>query len=153
MTAYPEEGTARTGAPADPPAGAAGGAGNEPASVGELVSEISRDVSTLMRQQVELAKAELRQEATKAGAGAGMLGGASLAGYLALLFLTVAAMVGLGHVIGLGWSALVVAVMWALAALALFTTGRSRLRGVHPKPERTIETLKEDAQWARHPTS
>ncbi len=145
MTAYPDERAA--------PRGAAGDGGRESASVGQLVSEISEDLSTLMRQQVELAKAELKQEATKAGAGAGMLGGASLAGYLTVLFVTVAGMVGLGHVIGLGWSALVAAAVWGLAALVLFTTGRSRLRSVRPKPERTIDTLKEDAQWARHPTS
>ena len=141
MTAYPDDRDTRTARP-----------GGDP-SIGQLVAEIGDDLSTLVRQQVELAKAELKQEASQAGKGAGMLGGASLAGYLVLLFLSVAAMVGLGDLIGLGWSALVVAAAWAVVALVLFTTGRSRLRRVNPKPERTVETLKEDAQWARHPTS
>jgi hypothetical protein len=58
-------------------------------------------------------------------------------------------MFGLGNVVGLGWAALILAVIWGVVGGVLFATGRNRLRQVHPKPEQTIETLKEDAQWAR----
>ncbi len=80
-------------------------------SVGEIFADISRDLSTLMRQEVELAKAELRESATRAGKGAGMFGGAGLAGYFVLLFLSIAVWWGLGNHLGRGWSALIVALI------------------------------------------
>ncbi len=123
------------------------------ASVGELMSEITADVSALMRQEVELAKAEIKHEATKAGKGAGMLGGAAYGGHMVLLFGSLALVFAIGSQIGLGWAALIVTGVWAVIAAVLAVRGRQQLRRVHPKPERTIETLKEDAQWARHPTS
>ncbi|MCK2212294.1 phage holin family protein [Actinomadura sp. ATCC 31491] len=122
---------------------------HEEPTLGQLVGEIGEDISKLFRQEVELAKAEIRQEAAKAGKAAGMLGGAGFAGYMAALLLTLAVMFGLGNVMDLGWAALIVAVIWAIAAGVLFVTGRNRMREVNPKPEQTIETLKEDAQWAR----
>ncbi|MGI5270186.1 phage holin family protein [Nonomuraea sp. CA-218870] len=121
----------------------------EQQSLGQLVAEIGEDVSKLFRQEVELAKAEIRQEAVKAGKAAGMLGGAGFAGYMVALLLTLAVMFGLGNVMDLGWAALIVAAIWAAAGAALFVSGRARLRRVNPKPEQTIETLKEDAAWAR----
>jgi len=122
------------------------------ASLGELVGELTADLSRLMRQELELAKAEIRQEASKAGKAAGMLGAAGFAGYMTAVLLSLALVFALGSFMGLGWAALVVAVLWGIAGFALFSTGRARLRTVSPKPERTIETLKEDAEWARHPT-
>jgi hypothetical protein len=122
-------------------------------SLGALMSEISKDLSTLMRQEVELAKVELKEEVAKAGKGAGMLGAAGFAGYLFIVLLSFAAAYGLGSQIGYGWGTLIVAAIWAVIGAVLFVLGRSRLRRVSPKPERTIQTLKEDAQWARHPTS
>ncbi|GII02816.1 phage holin family protein [Planobispora takensis] len=118
-------------------------------SLGQLVSEIGDDLSKLFRQEVELAKAEVRQEAVKAGKAAGMLGGAGFAGYMVALLVTLAVMFGLGAVMPLGWAALIVAAVWAGIGAALFVTGRAQLKRVSPKPEQTIETLKEDAQWAR----
>jgi hypothetical protein len=125
----------------------------EPASTGQLVTEIAGDVQKLFRQEVELAKAEVRQEAGKAARAAGMLGGAGIAGYLVILLASLAVVFGLGNLMDLGWAALIVAAGWAVIGAVLFVAGRSRLRSVSPKPERTIETLKENAQWARHPTS
>ena len=122
-------------------------------SLGTLMGEISRDLSTLMRQELELAKVEIKEEATKAGKGAGMLGGSGFAGYMVIILLSFAAAFGIGSQIGLGWGTLIVAAIWAVIGAVLFALGRARLRRVSPKPERTIETLKEDAQWARHPTS
>ncbi|MFJ1812309.1 MULTISPECIES: phage holin family protein [unclassified Streptomyces] len=121
-------------------------------SVGELLSVVTSDVQTLFRQEVELAKAEVRQEATKAGKAAGMYGGAGFAGYMVLLFLSLAAVLGLANVIDAGWAALVVAVVWAAIAAVLYQRGSTRMRTVAPKPEQTLETMKENAQWARHPT-
>jgi hypothetical protein len=112
-------------------------------SVGELLGEISQDLSTLFRQEVELAKAEIKEEATKAGKGAGMLGGAALAGYLTLLFLSFAAWWGLANVMDVGLAALIVAVIWGITAGVLALRGRDTLRKVNPKPERTIDTARE----------
>jgi hypothetical protein len=124
----------------------------EPPSIGEIIGEISDDLSQLFRQEVELAKAEVRQEATKAGKAAGMLGGAGLAGYMVALFVTLALMFGLGNVMDLGWAALIVAVVWGVVGAVLYAAGRNRLRTVTPVPRQTVETLKEDAQWLKNPT-
>ncbi|MFJ8361945.1 phage holin family protein [Streptomyces sp. NPDC093984] len=120
--------------------------------MGELLSEVTSDVQTLLRQEVHLAKAEMRQEATKAGKAAGMYGGAGFAGAMVALFLSLAAVFGLANVIHPAWAALVVTGIWAAVAAVLYALGRSRMRTVSPKPQHTVETLKEDVQWARHPT-
>lgn len=125
--------------------------GEEP-SLGELVGELTEDLSRLMRQELELAKAEIRQEAGKAGKAAGMLSVAGFAGYMTVVLLSLALVFALASFMGLGWAALVVAALWAITGAILFSAGRARLRKVSPKPERTIETLKEDAEWVRHPT-
>lgn len=112
-------------------------------SVAELVGEVTQDLSTLMRQELELAKAEVKQEAVKTGKAAGMLGGAGFAGYMTLLFASIAAWWGLANVIDQGWAALIVTGIWALIGTVLFMVGRRRLQEVHPTPERTAETVKE----------
>lgn len=121
-------------------------------SVGELLSVVTSDLQSLFRQEVELAKAEIRQEASRAGKAAGMYGGAGFAGSMVLLFLSVAALLGLTEVIAGGWAALVVTAIWAVVAAVLYRKGRERMRTVNPKPEQTVETMKENAEWARHPT-
>jgi hypothetical protein len=112
-------------------------------SVGQLMGEVSQDLSTLMRQELALAKAELKQEAIKSGKGAGMLGGAGFAGYMLLLFVSCAAWWGLANVMDQGWAALIVAAIWAAIGAVLFAAGRNQMREVNPAPERTAETLKE----------
>jgi len=121
-------------------------------SIGELIGDISNDLSQLFRQEVELAKAEVRQEAAKAGKAAGMLGGAGFAGYLAVLLLSLAAVWGLDNVMDRGWAALIVALVWGVAGAVMFVVGRNRLKTVDPMPRRTVEALKEDAQWLKNPT-
>jgi uncharacterized membrane protein YqjE len=111
------------------------------ASVGELLSDISTDISTLMRQEVELAKAELRQSATKAGKGAGMLGGATIFAHLALVFLLLAIWWGLGDAIGRAWSGLVVTVVLALIAGGLAVVGRKEVQTISGLPK-TASTVK-----------
>jgi hypothetical protein len=110
-------------------------------SLGDLLGEVSRDISTLMRQEVELAKAELKQSATRAGKGAGLLGGAGYAGSMVVLFLSIAVWWGLGHLIDNGWSALVVAAAWAIVAAIMFVVGRKKLKEVQGMPQ-TVDSLK-----------
>src|SRR3954447_1348744 len=120
----------------------------EDSSVGQLLSELTADVQRLFRQEVELAKAEIREEATKAGKVAGMFGGAGFAGYMVALFLSLAALFALANVMDAGWSALIVTAVWAVIGAVLYRKGRDRMHSVSPLPARTVETLKEDAQWA-----
>jgi hypothetical protein len=110
-------------------------------SLGELISEVTGDLSTLMRQELELAKAELQQSATRAGKGAGMLGGAAVAGYFVLLFVSIALWWAIGSATGLGWAAVIVAVLWGVIAAILVVAGRSSLRSVRGIP-RTTDTVK-----------
>jgi hypothetical protein len=112
-------------------------------SVGQLVGEVSQDLSMLMRQELALAKAEVKQEAIKSGKAAGLLGGAGFAGYMLLLFLSIAAWWGLANVMDQSWAALIVAAVWAVTGAVLYAAGRARMREVNPAPERTAETLKE----------
>jgi hypothetical protein len=114
----------------------------ETVPLGELLSDLTRDVSTLMRQEVELAKVELKESATKAGKGAGMMAGAAWAGHLTMLFLSLALWWALGQLIGLGWSAVVVAVIWGIVAAVLASMGRKELNTIKGMP-RTTETVKE----------
>ncbi len=113
------------------------------ASIGELISDVTRDLSTLIRQEFELATAELKQEVVKSGKAASGLGGAGFAGYMTLLFLSLALWAGLANVMQPGRAALIVAALWAIIAVALYAAGRKQLRQVQPTPERTVETLKE----------
>ena len=111
-------------------------------SLGELLGDVTRDLSTLMRQELELAKAEAKQSATKAGKGGGMLAGAGVAGHFVLLFLSIALWYALGELIGLGWSAVVVAVIWGIIAAVLASIGRKELNKIKGMPQ-TAETLQE----------
>lgn len=115
----------------------------EGTSVGQLIGEVTKDLSTLMRQELDLAKVELKVEAKKAGQGAGMFGAAGFAGYMLLLFLSLALMWGLANVMDTGWAGLIVAAIWAVIGAVAFVLGRNKFRQVHPKPERTVETLQQ----------
>jgi len=121
-------------------------------SVGDLIGNISNDLSQLFRQEVELAKVELKQEAAKAGKAGGMLGAAAFAGYLAIVLLSFAVVFALSEVMPPGWAALIVAVVWAAVGGVLYANGRKQLKTVDPVPHRTVDTLKEDAQWLKNPT-
>ena len=112
------------------------------ASLGELLGDVTRDLSTLMRQELELAKAEAKQSATKAGKGGGMLAGAGVAGHFVLLFLSLALMFALGALMPLGWATVIVAVIWAIIAAILASMGRKELKAIKGMPQ-TAETLQE----------
>ena len=130
------------GSYAPPPHAAGGYEDVGDVSLGELVGNVTRDLSTLMRQELALAQAELKAEARTAGKAAGALGAAGFAGYMAVLFASISLWWALGHLIGNGWSALVVAVLWGIVGAVLYSSGRKKLREVNPTPERTVDTLK-----------
>ncbi|MFI7608006.1 phage holin family protein [Micromonospora sp. NPDC049366] len=107
-------------------------------SLGELMRQVSTDLSTLLRQEVELAKAEIRQEGRKAGKAAGLFGGAGFGGYMVALFLSLALWAGLANVMDAGWAALIVAVLWGAIAAVLYSMARKnaqRVRGLRQTNE------------------
>jgi uncharacterized membrane protein YqjE len=115
----------------------------EGVSVGALIGEVAKDMSTLMRQELELAKVELKAEAKKAGTGAGMFGAAAFAGYMVLMFLSFALWWALENVMDAGLAALIVAVLWGIVAAVTGLMGKKKFQQVNPKPERTVETLQQ----------
>jgi hypothetical protein len=102
---------------------------------------VTQDLSTLMRQEIQLAKAELRDEAAKGGKAGGMLAGAGIAAHLVLVFLSVALWWGLSNVMDGGWAGLIVAGIWALIAAVLAAVGRTRMKQMRGLPQ-TTETAK-----------
>ena len=124
----------------------------EEVSVGQLIGDISRDLSTLMRQEMELAKVEIKTEVQKGAKGAGMLGGAGFLGLFALIFLSIALAYAISWFgIGLGWGFFIVGMLYLVVAAVLALLGKKQLSKVGP-PEKTIATVKDDVAWAKHPT-
>jgi len=119
-------------------------------SLGDIVGDIASDLSTMVRSELELAKTEAKQEVSKAGKGAGLLGGAAMSGWLALLFLSLCAMYLLDNSMEIEWAALIVFAVWAVIAAIAASLGRKQMQEVNPKLETTQKTLKEDVQWAKN---
>ena len=119
-------------------------------SLGDLFSDLSRETTTLVRKEVQLAKAELTQSATEAARGIGMLVAGGAVAYAGLLFLLLAIVFGL---IEAGWdawlSALVVGLVVVAIGAILVLRARESLKPANLAPRRTIETLKEDQEWAK----
>ena len=118
-------------------------------SLGDIVSDVATDLSNLVKQEFELARAELKQEATRAGKGAGMLGGAGVAGHLLLISLTLTIAFLLDNWMPTEVAFLITTVLWAVVAGVLALKGRTELRKANPQLPKTQQTLKEDAAWAR----
>lgn len=118
-------------------------------SIGEIVGDISADMTTLVRQELDLAKAEAKQEVARVGKGAGMFAGAALAGFFTLFFLSLALTYLLDNWMPVELAALIVALLWAIGAAVLAMTGRKNVKAATPPMETTKQTLKEDAQWAK----
>jgi hypothetical protein len=135
------------------PAGYEPGSNQQQRPLSELLSDMTQQITTLFRQEVELAKVEVRQEVSEAGKAAGILVGGGVAAFVALLILAMAASWGLAAVMPAGWAFLIVALVIAVIAGVLVVVGRNRLREVSPKPEQTIETVKEDVQWLKNQRS
>jgi uncharacterized membrane protein YqjE len=117
-------------------------------SLGEIVHDIAGDLSTLVHQELDLAKTELKQEASRAGRGAGLLGGAGIAGLLGLIFVSLAATYLLDNWLPAEAAALIVAAVWLVVAALLGTSGRKALKETNPALPQTQQSLKEDARWA-----
>ena len=120
--------------------------------IGELVKELSSQTSALVRQEIELARAELQQKGKLAGKGVGMLGGAAVGGLLALGALTAALIALLDKAMATWVAALIVMALWAIVALVLAKAGQKALKSATPPAPQTVETVKEDIQWAKNPT-
>jgi uncharacterized membrane protein YqjE len=121
-------------------------------SLGELVKDLAGQTSTLVRQEIQLAKAEVSQQSKVAGKGAGLLAGAAVAGLLALGALTALLITLLDDVMATPLAALIVTALWVVVALVLASAGRSSLKRATPPAPQTVETVKEDIQWAKNPT-
>lgn len=121
----------------------------DPRSLGEIVGDISSGMSTLIRQEMELARTELKQEVRTVGKGAGMLGGAGVAGHLALWFASLALVFLFDNWMPIELAALIVTVLWGIAAAVLVARGRQQLKEADPQLPKTQQTLKEDVQWAK----
>ena len=121
-------------------------------SIGELLKELSQETSTLVRQELELAKAEVTEKGKQAGVGAGMVGGAGAAGLMALIALTLTLIFAMDTFMK-GWlAALIVTLIWGAVAGVLALQGRNRIKEATPPAPQTIETVKEDVQWAKSQT-
>jgi uncharacterized membrane protein YqjE len=117
-------------------------------SLGEIVHDIAGDLSTLVHQELDLAKTEIKQEAAQAGRGAGLLGGAGVAGMLTLIFASLALTYLLDNWLPAEAAALIVAAIWLVVAAVLASSGRKALKQTNPALPETQRSLKEDARWA-----
>jgi predicted lipid-binding transport protein (Tim44 family) len=118
-------------------------------SIGDLLKRLSEETSTLVRQEMALARAEISEQGKRAGTGAGMLGGAGVAGLLTLGALT-AMVIGLLDTGMAFWlAALIVTVVWAVVAGVLALQGRNKIKEATPPAPQTVETVKEDVRWAK----
>ena len=112
-------------------------------AVSGVIADISRDLKALMQDEIALAKAEITAETSKIGKGAGMLGGAGLAGLMVVIFLSTALWWALANVMDQSWAALIVAGVWAVIGAVLFIAGRGVLKSISLKPERTLNSIKQ----------
>jgi uncharacterized membrane protein YqjE len=118
-------------------------------SIGDLLKRLSQDTSTLVKQEMALARAELTEQGKRAGKGAGMLGGAGVAGLLTLGALTATLIGVLDTAMAFWLAALIVTVVWAAIAGVLALQGRNEIKEATPPAPQTVETVKEDARWAK----
>ena len=119
-------------------------------SLPELLKTLANDLSTLVHEEIELAKAELAQKAKQAAMGGGMFGGAAVAGLMTVATFTACIVALLSLAMPVWVAALIVAVVWGVVAAILMTNGRRKLRqATPPMPEQAIETTKEDVRWAK----
>ena len=126
------------------------GGGLREQSTGDLLKQLSQETTTLVRQELELARAELTEKGKQAGKGAGMMGGAGVSGHMALFALTLTAIFALDTFMK-GWlAALLVTAVWGAVAATLALLGRNRIKEATPPAPQTVETVKEDVRWAKN---
>jgi len=117
--------------------------------IGELLKQLSEETSTLVKQELALARAELEAQGKRAGMGAGMLGGAGVAGLLTLGALTATLIAVLDTAMATWVAALIVTAVWAAVAGVLALQGRNKIKDATPPAPQTVETVKEDVRWAK----
>ena len=118
--------------------------------IGDLLKQLSEQTTTLVRQELELAKAEVSEKGKKAGVGAGMFGGAGISALMGLGALTAAAITLLDNAMSTPLAALIVSVVWFAVAGVLAMQGRNKVQeATPPVPEQATESVKEDVQWAK----
>jgi uncharacterized membrane protein YqjE len=118
--------------------------------IGDLLKQLSQETTTLVKQELDLAKAEVAQKGQQAGKGAGMFGGAGVMGFLALAALTAALIMAIDKAVPNWAAALIVAAVYAAIAGVLALQGRNKLKeATPPVPEQAVESVKEDVQWAK----
>jgi hypothetical protein len=122
-------------------------------SAGEIMQDVVRDVGEVVRGEVRLAKAEMTETARNAGKAGGFFGGAAVAGLMAVASLVLAGIAGMALVMPLWLAALIMGVLLACIGGAAYAGGRAKLKEVHPVPEKTVQTIKDDVQWAKHRTT
>ena len=121
--------------------------------IGELMQQLAQETSTLVRQELELAKAEMRQKGRKAGPGFGMWGAAGVVALAALGALTAFFILALDGAMPNWAAALIVAAVYGAIAAILYFQGREKVREAGPPvPEQTVESVKEDVEWAKTQT-
>ena len=119
-------------------------------STGDLLKQLSQETTTLVRQELELARAELTEKGKQAGKGAGLVGGAGVTGHMALFALTLTAIFVLDTFMK-GWlAALLVTLVWGAVAATLALIGKNRIQEATPPAPQTVETVKEDVRWAKN---
>jgi hypothetical protein len=131
------------------PAGSHLSGAEDERSLGQIVGDLSHDLTTLVKQELERARTELKEEAAKAGKGAGMLGGAGVSGLLALILGSFALAYLLDNWMPVELAFLIVTILWSIVGAVLAARGRKELKNTHPQLPETQQTLKEDAAWAR----
>lgn len=118
-------------------------------SVGELLSDLARDTSTLVREEIELAKTEMKEKVTYAGKNAGVAFAGAVIAYVGLLTLVAAVVIGLGHLVGYGWSALIVGAILAIAGGVVAMGAIKKIQREGLAPEQTSDSIKETKTWAK----
>jgi uncharacterized membrane protein YqjE len=119
-------------------------------TMGALFKQLSDELSTLVRQELRLAQAEMTQKGKQAGVGIGMFGGAGIITFLALQALTACVIALLSTAMDVWIAALIITVVYAAGAGVLALTGKKQVsEATPPVPEQTVDTLKEDVQWAK----
>ena len=116
----------------------------------ELIAGATSEISTLVKKELELAKVEMKDQVSQAGKTAGMIATTAMGALLAVLMLSFAAAWGLAEVVPTGFAFLVVGLLYAVIAGLVFAQARRRMSSIAPIPEQTVETLKEDVQWAKN---
>jgi uncharacterized membrane protein YqjE len=134
-----------------PPSGSRAAVPSTPGDrpLGQLLADMTSEMGTLVRQEIQLAKVETKEEVTRAGKAVGMLGGAAIAAHMALLFLSLALAWLLDQAMNRALAFAIVGVLYAIGAAVLLSVGRRQAKLINPVPQQTVDTLKEDVAWAK----